>query len=46
MPPTAPAARPELIVRLFPLFHPGERKRPRHLQYEVDNFIFALGAAK
>ena len=39
-------AMPELIVKLFTLFYAGEREKARQLQYDVDNIIYALCAAK
>lgn len=39
-------AMPELIVKLFELFYAGKREEARQLQYDVDNIIYALCAAK
>ncbi len=39
-------AMPELIVKLFELFYAGKREQARQLQYDVDNIIYALCAAK
>ncbi len=39
-------AMPELYVKLFELFYAGEREQARALQYDLDNIIYALCAAK
>ena len=37
---------PELYVRLYELFQAGKREEARALQYDLDNIIYALCAAK
>ncbi len=39
-------AMPELIVKLFALYREGRLEQARQLQYDVDNIIYALCAAK
>ena len=39
-------AMPELIVKLFELVNAGEAAKARALQYDINNVIYALCAAK